>query len=49
MIGVRKKPDLLEILHFNCRRLPAVSLLPHWDVFLSQSYTRNFWTGEWCQ
>lgn len=48
MIGMRKEPDLLEILHFNCRRLPAVSLPPCWDVFLSQSNAYNFWTDEWC-
>lgn len=49
MIGVRKEADLLEILHFNCGRLPAVSLPSRWDVFLSQSYTCNFWTGGMCQ
>lgn len=38
VIGVRKEPDLLEILHFNCRKLPAVSLPPRWKMFLSHTY-----------
>lgn len=36
MTGVRSEPDLLEILHFNCRWLPAVSLPACWEAFPSQ-------------